>query len=53
MSGPVINGDGGECDRLIALKAGHALTERDLRDIGNLIADFKDVVLHLSEPEAA
>lgn len=37
-------GDGGEGERLYGLSAGHVLTESDVRDIHNLLADYSDEI---------
>lgn len=41
---PICHGDGQESERLYGLGVGHVLTEADVRDIQNLIADNNDEV---------
>jgi hypothetical protein len=45
----ICHGDGGECERLMGLKAGHALTESDVDDISNLAASYSDEITSSSE----
>ena len=42
-------GDGGEGERLYGLSVGHVLTEQDVRDIQNLLADHNDMCGALPE----
>lgn len=41
---PICHGDGQESERLYGLAVGHVLTEADVRDIQNLIADNNDEI---------
>lgn len=41
---PICHGDGQESERLYGLCVGHVLTEADVRDIQNLIADNNDEI---------
>jgi len=41
---PICHGDGGEGERLYGLGVGHILTEDDVQDIQNLLADHNDEI---------
>lgn len=43
------HGDAREWERLYALSVGHVITEQDVKDIQNLIADFNDEIGEIVE----
>lgn len=45
----ICHGDGGESERLYGLAVGHVMTEADIADLQNLIADNNDEIGNTSE----